>query len=93
MGDWLVLGEDGIFFFVPREIFETLFEVEREDEICPQCRYIPEEHVGPGIPLRFPGITHSSECPTVAWLKPQGEIEYPRGFRDDREWRHPDLIG
>jgi hypothetical protein len=92
-GDWLVLGEDGVFFFVPQHVFEILFEVEGEN-ICRECRYVQEPHVGPGTVFRDPKVVkHHGDCPTVAWLKPTGSIEPTPGFRDDREWRHPDLIG
>jgi len=92
-GDWLVLGEDGIFFFVERDAFDCLFEVEGEN-ICRECRLVEEPHVGPGTFIRNPtSVCHSGDCSTMAWLKPSGPIEHTKGIRDDLGWRHPDLIG
>lgn len=92
-GDWLVLGEDGVFFFVPEHIFEALFAVEGPN-ICRECRYFREPHVGPGQVFHDPKtVHHHGDCPSLAWMKNHEPIEHSGGFRDDREWRHPDLIG
>lgn len=54
---------------------------------CPACKWEPQPDDGPGRLVRFPGTTHSGDCPTIPRLSREQERELQAKLREMDECR------